>query len=105
MAFAGVKVPFGRFRSLEAWFWICGLAAVAAMDPQSERHFTIFLPDLFFDIKSPGYGLGHSISFLFRGDFLQSLEAHYLGPLAVVIILHRVQHLFFRQPSLPGSKQ
>lgn len=104
MAFAGGKLPFRRFRSLEAWFWICGLVAVAAMDPQSERHFTIFLPDLFFEIKSPGYGLGHSISFLFRGDLLQSLEAHYLGPLAVLIILHRVQHLFFRQPSLPGPK-
>ena len=97
----------GRFQhicSLEAWMWLCGLVIVGAMDPYSDQHFTIFWPDLLFDIKSPGYGLGHSISFLFRGDLYQSLESHYLGPLAVVIILNRVFVLFFRQPPLPKSK-
>jgi hypothetical protein len=71
---------------------------VGVMDPNADQHFTVFLPDLLFDIKSPGYGLGHSISFLFRGDFYQSMEAHYLGPLAVLIILHRILYLFFKLP-------
>ena len=71
------------------------------MDPRSETHFTLFLPDLLFDIKSPGYGLGHSISFLFRGNLVESLDANYLGPLAVLIIGHRIFHLFFQQPGLP----
>ena len=98
-----VKSRFRRICSLEAWIWICGLVAVGAMDPHSDKHFTIFLPDLLFDIKSPGHGLGHSISFLFRGDLYQSLESHYLGPLAVMIIVHRVLHLFFKQPPNPIS--
>ena len=98
------KSCFRRFCSLEAWIWICGLIALGAMDPYSNRHFTIFLPDLLFDIKSPGYGLGHSISFLFRGDLYQSLESHYMGPLAVMIIVHRVLHLFFKQPPVPISQ-
>lgn len=71
---------------------------MGVMDPNADQHFTVFLPDLLFDIKSPGYGLGHSISFLFRGDLYQSMEAHYLGPLAVLIILHRILYLFFKLP-------
>lgn len=98
MAFPSVNVLVRRMCSLEAWIWICGLAILAAMDPYSDKHFTIFLPDFLFDIKSPGYGLGHSISFLFRGELRQSLEAHYLGPIAVSIIVYRVLHLFSGSP-------
>jgi hypothetical protein len=87
-----------RYFSLEAWIWIFGLCAVASMDPNSDRHFTIFLPDLLFGIKSPGYGLGHSVSFLFRGDVIQAFQSHYLGPFAVLIILHRIYQLFFKRP-------
>lgn len=104
MAFPRLNVRVRRFYSLEAWIWICGLAILVAMDPNSDKHFTIFLPDLLFDIKSPGYGLGHSISFLFRGELRQSFEAHYLGPIAVSIILYRILHLFFRQTLQPSSK-
>lgn len=104
MAFSSLHVLVRRISSLEAWIWICGLAILAAMDPYSDKHFTIFLPDLLFDIKSPGYGLGHSISFLFRGELRQSLAAHYLGPIALSIILYRILHLFFRQPLPPSAK-
>ena len=93
-----------RFRSLEVWIWIFGLAAVASMDPNSDRHLTIFLPDLLFDIQSPGFGLGHSISFLFRGELNQSLQSHYLGFPAVVIILHRILFLFFKSPRISIPK-
>lgn len=101
----GVNGQFRRFYKLEGWIWVVGLAVAAGMDPNSDRHFTIFLPDLLFGIESPGFGLGHSISYLFRGDLQQSIQTHYLGPLAVLIILHRIQQLFFRQPSAPGSNR
>ncbi|MEN8224828.1 MAG: DUF2752 domain-containing protein [Bacteroidota bacterium] len=42
----------------------------------------------------PGCGLGHSISWLFRGDIVQSFHAHPLGIPAVLVLSIRVFNIF-----------
>lgn len=77
----------------EAVIWIGGLVFVGLSDPDSPSHFTLFPPTLLFGIRSPGYNLGHSIAMLFRGRVLDSLQAHPLGILAVVILVIRIIQL------------
>ena len=74
----------------EALIWIGALLFLAFSNPESEFHFTIFWPSWFFDIKSPGYGLGHSISWLSRGEISRSLDSHWLGIPTVIILVHRI---------------
>lgn len=38
----------------------------------------------------PGEGLGHSISFLMRGDIHSSFEANLMGPIAVGVLVARI---------------
>lgn len=82
---------------LEALIWTAGLAIVAIGNPESDIHLTLFWPQWIFDIQSPGYGLGHSIGYLFRGDMHSSLDSHWLGIPAVVILLHRIITLQIRK--------
>ena len=42
----------------------------------------------------PGEGLGHSIAWLFRGEFQNALDANLFGPLAVVILSFRVLQIW-----------
>jgi hypothetical protein len=48
----------------------------------------------------PGCGLGHSISWLFRGDFVNSFYAHPLGIPAVLIITFRIISIFRKNHQL-----
>ena len=82
-----------KFVDPEALIWASGLLVVALGNPESAFHFTLFLPDLLLDIRSPGYNLGHSIAFLFRGDITNSIQAHWLGIPATVILLLRIVSL------------
>ncbi len=71
---------------IEGVIWISALILLAFSDPYNEYHFTLFPPDLLFGIKSPGYGLGHSISFLFRFEFIKSFNSHPLGLFALAVL-------------------
>jgi hypothetical protein len=87
--------PFISF-PLEALVWIAGLLTLGLLDPTQEAHVTICpLANLGFEF-CPGCGLGRSISFLFRGEFLQSFQSHPLGIAAVPILLHRIFVLLAR---------
>ena len=80
----------------EAAIWVAALVVLALGNPNSDFHFTIFWPYYVWGIKSPGYGLGHSISYLFRGNVISAIETHILGIPAVAIILWRVITLEMR---------
>ncbi len=80
----------------EAAIWAAALIVLALGNPNSDFHFTIFWPYYVWGIKSPGYGLGHSISYLFRGDVISAIESHILGIPAIAIILWRVATLEMR---------
>ena len=84
----------------EALIWLCALVVLAASNPESDFHFTLFWPSWFFDIKSPGYGLGHSISWLFRGEIARSLDSHWLGIPTVVILVYRIVTLQVKRARL-----
>lgn len=74
---------------------------MAIVDPESDTHLTLFRPQWFFDIRSSGYGLGHSIGYLFRGG-INSLDAYLPGIPAVAILAHRVIILQIRKLKIAG---
>jgi len=45
----------------------------------------------------PGCGLGHSIAYLFRGDFIASFDAHPLGVPVVILLVYRIIKVLFFQ--------
>ena len=74
----------------EALVWILGLAYLLFIHIPGETHFTICpLANLGFEF-CPGCGLGNSISYLFRSDFLTSFHSHPLGIFALIIITIRI---------------
>ena len=74
---------------LEACFWLIAIIMLAFSNPIEEGHASLCL------IKNlnlgfcPGCGLGHSIAWLFRGEFVSSFNAHPLGIPAVIVLLYR----------------
>jgi len=85
---------------IEGLIWTLALVALAVFNPANSAggfSFCLF-HHLGVDICL-GCGLGHSISWLFRGDIMASLDSHILGPLAVIILSIRIfklnyQHYF-----------
>jgi Protein of unknown function (DUF2752) len=78
--------------NIELIFWIGGLTYLAFMNPW-ETHFSLCpIKNLGFPF-CPGCGLGHSISFLFHGQFKESFHHHPLGIFALVVISWRVLKL------------
>ena len=94
-----------RYVDREAAIWVAALIVLALGNPESDFHFTIFWPHYVWGTQSPGYGLGHSISYLFRGDVISSFETHILGIPAVAIILWRIATLQAKLLKLNRSKE
>jgi len=81
---------FWQLIGFEAAAWIFGLLFLILVHTPGETHFTICpLANLGIDF-CPGCGLGNSISFLFRGDFISSFHSHPLGIFALIIITLRI---------------
>ncbi|PKO98385.1 MAG: hypothetical protein CVU14_08315 [Bacteroidetes bacterium HGW-Bacteroidetes-9] len=91
---SGIKHSWQFFRArLEAFVWIAALLLLGFMSP-TDAHASlcpIHASGLGF---CPGCGLGHSISWLFRGEFVHSFNAHPLGIAAVVILVWRIIAIF-----------
>ena len=82
-----------RQKYFELTAWATAILLLALMDPASDTHYS-FCFFKFIGIQfCPGCGLGHSISYLFHGDFKQSFNSHPLGIFAVVVIFHRMYQL------------
>lgn len=77
----------------ESFIWISGLIYLAFFSPVGQTHFTICpIKNLGFDF-CPGCGLGHSITQIFHGNFIESFHTHPLGFLALIIIAYRIYTL------------
>jgi hypothetical protein len=87
-----LKRLFSRY--FELIFWTAALIALAFTDPAGSAHFSLCPLKAMGITWCPGCGLGHSISWLFRGNFSNSWHAHWLGIPALVIILYRIVILF-----------
>ncbi|MDH5381208.1 MAG: DUF2752 domain-containing protein [Cyclobacteriaceae bacterium] len=80
------------FKNLELFIWVIALTGLAISDP-SLNHFSLCpLNNMGFDF-CPGCGLGHSIGFLFHGEFLQSFKSHPLGIFAIGMLFFRIYTL------------
>lgn len=74
----------------EAVAWILGLIFLLLINPYVKQNFTLCpLKNMGIDF-CPGCGLGKAISFIFHFDFSNSFNAHPLGLIAFILILHRI---------------
>ncbi len=78
---------------LELIFWITGLILLAFMNPGINTHYSFCIFKILGFDFCPGCGLGHSIAYLFHGDFRQSISAHPLGIFSLPVILHRIYQI------------
>ena len=79
--------------------WSGGLLLLGCMNPTAEQHFSLCVFKWMGFSFCPGCGLGHSISWLFRGQVMQSFQTHPLGIFALAILLHRIYMLIFKNKS------
>jgi len=87
---SGARTLIQFLRSkFEAIIWITGLSLLAIMPP-ADSHASLCPFHALGLGFCPGCGLGHSIAWLFRGEFLQSFHAHPLGIAAVAILTWRI---------------
>ena len=78
--------------NLELVIWVTALVVLALINPV-EHHLTLCpLNNMGFKY-CPGCGLGRSISYLFRGDFIASFHMHPLGIFALGTIGYRIIQL------------
>lgn len=70
-----------------------GLLLMAFLDPYDTGGASWCLFELVQAPYCPGEGLGHSIAFTVRGDFVKALEANLMGPAAIVILMGRIGYL------------
>lgn len=73
-----------------------GLLLLALMNPETVNSPSLCLFDFIGIPFCPGEGLGHSISYLFRGEIYSAIESNVLGPFAIIILGGRVAHLMFK---------
>ncbi len=71
-----------------------GLLYLALTDPSASAHFSFCVFNRLGIEHCPGCGLGHSISYLFHGDFYTSFATHPLGIFAVLVLSLRIYSLF-----------
>ena len=83
-----IKYKF-RKAHFEAYFWIIAILFLAFTNPEGESHFTLCLFKNLGLPFCPGCGLGHSIAYLFKGEWIASWQAHPLGSMAIVILIIR----------------
>lgn len=82
-------------KHLEWMVFSAGLLALALMDPQNAGvSFCLF--DLVGINFCPGEGLGHSIAYTFKGELNSAMNAHFAGPLAILILGARITYLWQR---------
>jgi len=77
----------------EAAVWLGGLLYLTFINPYDTEHLNFCLFSLAGIENCPGCGLGKSISMIFRGDIIGSLNTHPLGIPAVILISKRIFQL------------
>ncbi|MCC8410941.1 DUF2752 domain-containing protein [Mucilaginibacter sp. UR6-1] len=83
-----IKKLFAKY--FELTFWVAAIIALAVTNPAAETHFSLCPLKIAGIGWCPGCGLGHSISWLLRGNISNSFNAHWFGIPALGIILWRV---------------
>lgn len=79
----------------EVLVFSAGLILLALMDPETVNGPSFCLFEQLGITFCPGEGLGHSISYAFRGDFYSALEYNVLGPFTIIILVGRIIQILF----------
>ncbi len=66
-----------------------GIMLLAFMNPTTDSASLCLFERMGFSFCL-GDGLGHSIAYLFRGDFQASFNANFMGPVAVAVLMARI---------------
>ncbi|WP_245868969.1 DUF2752 domain-containing protein [Pontibacter ramchanderi] len=82
-----------RYVLPEAGAWVLGLVLLAVMEPAGDHLFSLCPLSWIWPDGCPGCGLGHSIAYLFRGEWTSSWRAHPLGLPALLLLSWRVAKL------------
>ena len=82
---------------IELQSWCVALLLPWFVDPYNTHHFSFCLFKSLGMSSCPGCGIGRSIAYLYRGEFLLSFQSHWLGMVTVVLLLHRIIHLLLYQ--------
>lgn len=80
---------------LEAAVWTAALVALACTDPAAEGWLSLCPLDALGVAWCPGCGLGHSIAYLVRAEWALALQAHPLGPVALLALAGRIGALTY----------
>ncbi len=80
----------------EAAAFSIGLILLALMDPAAANGPSLCLFDQLGFFFCPGDGLGHSISYTFRGDLVNAMQSNILGPFAIFILSGRIMYLLYK---------
>ena len=87
----------------EWMFWIVALFLLATADA-SAPHFSL-CPLANMGIRwCPGCGIGHAISAVLKGHFAESIQAHWFGIPATLLLIHRVVVLFLKMLNIHRFK-
>ena len=78
---------------LEAYMWAIALIYLFFINPYEAQHFSLCIFKNLGINFCPGCGIGRSISMIYHGDFLYSLQTHPLGLTALIIIVCRIYSL------------
>lgn len=79
--------------NFELLFWLSAMVFLY-LNPVGESHFTCCPIGALGFSWCPGCGLGHSIHHYLHLDFAHGWEAHYLGAVAIPLIMYRMYQLF-----------
>jgi len=79
----------------EALIWVAALVALALLDPTTQHASICPLSLMELDF-CPGCGLGHSIAYMFRGEFALSFQTHPLGMFAAFMLTYRIVNLTYK---------
>jgi len=99
---------FGSFKKLFflhfEWLALAtGLILLALMDPLTQAQTLCPIERLGFEY-CPGEGLGRSVSYAFRGDFVASFYSHPAGIAAILIITGRIFAILHRNLNINKEK-
>ncbi|MBL4675943.1 MAG: DUF2752 domain-containing protein [Mucilaginibacter sp.] len=91
-----MKQLFNRYAELT--IWIVALVCLAFTNPAVQGHYSLCPFKALGFAWCPGCGLGHAISYLFRGDIKNSFHAHWLGIPVLIALLYRIYILITARP-------
>ena len=83
-------------QNLELIMWTFALTYLLFINPYELNHFSFCVFNMIGIDFCPGCGIGRSISMIYKGDFLGSINMHPLGIFALTIIFHRIVTLLQR---------